>query len=207
MFHGLVVSLRDCSSHKQIGSTIQHITSTKCVALSSSGGHLACGFSKNITIRKLRDVLPSEYFGYDLPLVQRRSRALQVLATTCEWERELGDRALIRAHLKLAIEDGKESLQVQLSPIGYIAMAIVLLGQGDRESALLVFDLAFHDCESRNNRFLLLLRSILVFESENPEDAITFVELLATRANDDNDDDTAYICTQAGALRGTELEM
>ncbi|KIK14694.1 hypothetical protein PISMIDRAFT_17106 [Pisolithus microcarpus 441] len=111
----------------------------------------------------------------------------------------LADRALIRAHLKhvaLAIEDAQEaslllhcpmyifthtylkSLRVHPSPIGYIAMAVAQLAQGDREEALRVFDLAFHVCEPCDNKLLLLLKSILVFESGYKEDAITRVDHL-----------------------------
>ncbi|KAI6115213.1 hypothetical protein EDD16DRAFT_1075436 [Pisolithus croceorrhizus] len=111
----------------------------------------------------------------------------------------LANRALIRAHLDhvaLATEDAMESLRVQPSPIGYIAMAVALLGQDDGEGALRIFDLAFHDCELDEIRPLLLLKSILIFECGNQEDAIKRVELLATRANDDNDDDSIYLYTQ-----------
>ncbi|KIN93449.1 hypothetical protein M404DRAFT_36093 [Pisolithus tinctorius Marx 270] len=129
----------------------------------------------------------------------------------------LASRALIRARLKylaLAINDAKEaslhshhstyifahvhlkSLQVQSSPIGHVAMAVALLGQGDREGALCAFDLAFHDCEPHDNRILLLLKFIIVFESGNQEEAILRVEYLATRAHKDNDDDATYLYTQ-----------
>ncbi|KAI5980416.1 hypothetical protein EDC04DRAFT_2618677 [Pisolithus marmoratus] len=94
-----------------------------------------------------------------------------------------------------------KSLEIQPSSIGYIAMAVILLGQGDREGALRTFDLAFHDCEVQDNRFLLLLKSILVFESGNQEDAIIRVEHLATRANNDHDDEAAYLHTQARSSR------
>ncbi|KIO00114.1 hypothetical protein M404DRAFT_105341, partial [Pisolithus tinctorius Marx 270] len=40
---GLSVSLWDCVSHKQISSIITHAAEVKCVALSPSGGYLACG--------------------------------------------------------------------------------------------------------------------------------------------------------------------
>ncbi|KAI6144223.1 hypothetical protein BKA82DRAFT_4175783, partial [Pisolithus tinctorius] len=115
----------------------------------------------------------------------------------------LASRALIRARLKylaLAINDAKESLQVQSSPIGHVAMAVALLGQGDREGALCAFDLAFHDCEPHDNRILLLLKFIIVFESGNQEEAILRVEYLATRAHKDNDDDATYLYTQVLAF-------
>lgn len=157
------------------------------MALSPSGVYLACGTGKNITIYNLRDVLPSEYIVSGLPLihVSRETLASWTEDDPTNTERLLSEeiaralrpsqyflasRALIRVRLKhvaLAIEDSKESLRIQPSPIGYIARAVALLTQGDREGALRIFDLAFHDCEPHDNRFLLLLKSILVFESGN----------------------------------------
>ncbi|KAI6021221.1 WD40-repeat-containing domain protein [Pisolithus marmoratus] len=121
----------------------------------------------------------------------------------------LANRALIRAHLRhvaLAVEDAKESLQVQPSPIGYIAMAVALPGQGDRKGTLCTFDLAFHDCEPHDNRLLLLLKSILAFECGDQEEAITRVEHLVMRANSDNDDEATYVYNQARALRHADTK-
>ncbi|KAI6019085.1 hypothetical protein EDC04DRAFT_2607655 [Pisolithus marmoratus] len=96
-----------------------------------------------------------------------------------------------------------ESLQVQPSPIGHITMALALLGQGDAVGALCTFDLAFHDCELHNIRFLLLLKSILMFKCRNQEEAITHVEDLAM--NNDKGDDTTYLYTQAHALNDADV--
>ncbi|KIK11753.1 hypothetical protein PISMIDRAFT_690079 [Pisolithus microcarpus 441] len=79
-------------------------------------------------------------------------------------------------------------------------MAVTLLGQGDREGALGIFDLAFHDCELDDIRLLLLLKLILVFESGNQEGAIKRIELLAARANDDHDNDATYLYAQVLAV-------
>ncbi|KIK14068.1 hypothetical protein PISMIDRAFT_17551 [Pisolithus microcarpus 441] len=98
------------------------------------------------------------------------------------------------------MEDSKESLWVRPSPIGYIAMAVSLLGQGDQEGALCIFDLAFHDCELGDNRFLLLLKLIFMFESGNQEDAIIRIELLSARANNDSNNDATYLYTQVLAV-------
>ncbi|KAI5988634.1 hypothetical protein EDC04DRAFT_1430947 [Pisolithus marmoratus] len=119
----------------------------------------------------------------------------------------LANRALVRTrlkHLALAMEDVKKSLQIQPSPIGYVAIAVVLLFQGDREGALCTFNLAFHDCVLHDISFLLLLKSILVFESGNEQEAITRIEHLVTRANGDNDDEATYLCTQA---RSHDVDM
>ncbi|KAI6156824.1 hypothetical protein BKA82DRAFT_4335576 [Pisolithus tinctorius] len=101
----------------------------------------------------------------------------------------LANRAIIRTrlkHLAPAIEDAKESLQIRRSPIGHIAMAIALLGQGDLEGARCTFNLAFHDCELHDHKILLLLKSILVFKSGNQEEGIMHTEHLATIAGKDN---------------------
>ncbi|KAI5986440.1 hypothetical protein F5J12DRAFT_898764 [Pisolithus orientalis] len=214
---GTSVSLWDCVSHKQIGSIITHTSRIKCVALSPSGRYLACGYDRNITIHNLRSDLPPKYFIRGLPLVQASDETLkswmqndptnterllseEITSSSIPQYCVLANRALIRArlqHLVPAIEDAKESLRVQPSPIGYIALAVALLGQGNREGALWAFDFASHDCDPYDIRFLILLKSILVFESGSQEEAIDRVEHLATRANNDNDDDTIYVYTQA----------
>ncbi|KIK12438.1 hypothetical protein PISMIDRAFT_689482 [Pisolithus microcarpus 441] len=79
-------------------------------------------------------------------------------------------------------------------------MAVTLLVQGDREGALRIFNLAFHDCELDDIRLLLLLKVILVFESGNQDDAIKCVELFAARANDDSDNDATYLYAQVLAV-------
>ncbi|KAI5984705.1 hypothetical protein EDC04DRAFT_3003763 [Pisolithus marmoratus] len=219
---GSLVSFWDCMSLKQIGSVIKHAGDINYVTLSPSGGYLACRLkSEKITIHNLRDVLPPEYFWHRLPFVQVSDATLkswiqdnprntemplseEIMSASSPNHYLLANRALIRARLKdwaLAIEDGKESLHVQPSPIGHIAIAIALLGQGDREGALSIFDLAFHDCDPRDIKFLLLLKLILLFESAHQEEAIMRLEYLATRAHNDNDDDATYLYTQVlGAM-------
>ncbi|KAI6012022.1 hypothetical protein EDC04DRAFT_2761991 [Pisolithus marmoratus] len=122
----------------------------------------------------------------------------------------LANLALIRVRMRraaLAMEVAEESLRVQPSPIGYIAMAVALLGQGNREGALCGFDLAFHDCELHNNRLILLLKLILMFESGGQEEAISRIEHLVTRAKDDNDDEATYLYTQGSASHDAEIRM
>ncbi|KAI5984704.1 hypothetical protein EDC04DRAFT_3149940 [Pisolithus marmoratus] len=207
---GSSVSLWDCASHKQIGSIIKHTTEICSVALSPSGAYFACVLEGGrITVHNLRNVLPPEYFCCRLPLVQVSDAVLkswtqddptttemllseELMSASSPNHYLLANRALISTRLKdwaLAIEDVKEP-----SSIGHIAMAISLLGQGDREGALYTFDLAFHDCEPHDIRFLLLLKLILVFQSGNQEEAIMRVEYLAKRAN--NDGDATYLYTQ-----------
>lgn len=92
----------------------------------------------------------------------------EITNTTSPSHHVLANRALIRARLRrvtLALTDVNRSLQVQQSPIGYIANAVALLGQGNREGALRIFDLAFRVCEPRGSKLLSLLKMVLVFES------------------------------------------
>ncbi|KAI5984707.1 hypothetical protein EDC04DRAFT_3149942 [Pisolithus marmoratus] len=215
---GSSVLLWDCISHRQIGSIIPHTSEIDCVALSPSGRYLACGLKLQggkISIHDLGDVLPPEYFYPCFPLIQVSGETLkswtqddptnteillseEITSASSPSHYVLANRALIRArltHWEPAIEDAKESLRAQPSPIGHIAMAVALLGKGDRVGALCTFDLVFHDCEPRDNRFLLLLKLILVFESGDQEEALTRVEYLVTRAKNDDDDDATYLYT------------
>ncbi|KAI6144919.1 hypothetical protein BKA82DRAFT_4168114 [Pisolithus tinctorius] len=221
---GPSVLLWDCVSHKQICSVITHTEEVKCVALSPSGGYLACGNGRNITVYNLRGVLSPEYFDHGLPLIQVSDETLnswrqtdptntesllskEITSTSIPRHYVLANRALVRArlnHLAPAIEDAEESLRVQPSPIGYIAKAVTLLGQGNREGALWAFDFAFHDCRLYDIGFVLLLKSILVFESGNQEEAIDRVEHLAMRANNENDNATTYLYTQVLAAMYTK---
>ncbi|KAI6144914.1 hypothetical protein BKA82DRAFT_4168036 [Pisolithus tinctorius] len=222
---GPSVSLWDCVSHQQISSTVTHTGRIQYVALSPSGGYLACSHGRNITVHNLRDILSHKYFdrgsyASQLPLVRVSDKTFEswtrddptnteVLLseeiTTASIPRQyvLENRALVRArskNLEPALEDAKESLRLQPSPIGYIAMAVALLGQGDREGALWTFDFASHDCELHDIKFLLLLKSILVFESGNQEEVITRAEHLTIRADHQNGDANAYLCTQVLAV-------
>ncbi|KIK12121.1 hypothetical protein PISMIDRAFT_689780 [Pisolithus microcarpus 441] len=218
---GSSVSLWDCMTHRQIGPIITHAAVSCCIALSPSGGYLACGFGDGkITIHGLGGVLRSEYLSSGLPLVRvsvptfkswtqgipMNTEALlseEIKSASSPIHDLLACRAILRMRLKhvaLAMEDSEQSLRIRSSPIGYIAMAVVLLGKGDREGALRIFDLAFHDCKPDDNKLLLLLRSILMFESGNQEDAIKRVELLATKANDDGDNDATHLYAQVLAV-------
>ncbi|KAI6156844.1 hypothetical protein BKA82DRAFT_4345875 [Pisolithus tinctorius] len=224
---GSSVSLWDCMSHKQIGGIISHTAEVKSVALSASGQYLACGNGKNITVHNLRDVLPIRYFDYSSlpPLVGVSYEAIgswtqddptptetllseEIASASSPSHYMLANRALIRTrlkHLAPAIEDAKESLRIRRSPIGHIAMAVVLLAQGDREGALCTFDFAFHDCELHDHGIILLLKSILMFESGNQEEGVMRVERLATIAGEDNDDIGTYLYTQACASRDADV--
>ncbi|KAI6040391.1 hypothetical protein EDC04DRAFT_2894125 [Pisolithus marmoratus] len=220
---GSSVSLWDCVTHTQIGTIIIHTTTISCVALSPSGQYLACGTKEGkISIHNLTDVLPTQYVVHgapalpdppnlpqlhpsQLPLVQHDPTTAEnllsreIVSTSCPSHHLLANRALIRARSKrwaLAIQDAKQSLQIQPSPIGHIAMAVALLEQGDREEALCTFDLAYYDCEPHDIRFLLLLKWILMFETGNQDEGITRVDYLVERAKNDNDHHAIYLYSQ-----------
>ncbi|KAI6004542.1 hypothetical protein F5J12DRAFT_913668 [Pisolithus orientalis] len=217
---GSLVSLWHRVSHKQIGGIISRIAKVECVALSPSGRYLACGNGKNITFHDLRDVLSLDYFNHGLPLVEMDPTAFQswmrddptqtekllsgeIVTASSPSHYILANRALIQTrlkHLAPAIEDAKESLRVQRSPVGHIVMALALLGQGDWEGARCTFDLAFHDCELHDHRILLLLKAILVFECGYQDEGIMRAEHLATIAGEDNDDNGTYLYTQVIAV-------
>ncbi|KAI6030210.1 hypothetical protein EDC04DRAFT_3142610 [Pisolithus marmoratus] len=217
-------SLIPCPIPSLFGTAAQRRDSGKFVA--QSGGSIT---TSNVAFDHGSDVLRNvlirrQLLASQLPLVRVSEKALkswtqdnptntetllseEITITPSPGHYVLANRALIRAQLEhwaLAAEDVKESLQVQPSPIGYIAMAVVLLGQGDREGALCTFDRAFHDCEPRNIRYLLLLKSILVFESGNQGEAIMRVEHLATRTDDN---DSTYLYSQARASRDADMQV
>ncbi|KIO01982.1 hypothetical protein M404DRAFT_720150 [Pisolithus tinctorius Marx 270] len=148
---GSSISLWDCVSHKQISSIITYTSQINCLALSPSGGCLACGIGKNTTTRNLRDVLPLEYFEDSLPLVRMSGKILK------SWTQNDPTNTEVLLSDELT-RDAKESLRVRPSPIGHIAMAVALLNQGDRDGALWTFDFAFQDCELYDISFLLLLK-------------------------------------------------
>ncbi|KAI6040390.1 hypothetical protein EDC04DRAFT_2996523 [Pisolithus marmoratus] len=205
-------------THTTLISCVALSPSGEYLACGSNGG--------KITIHNLADVLHPDYFVHGsrtlpdppiplqphpsrLPLIQVSEEALkswtqgeptntevllseEIAGAPSPSHYLLANRALIRAGLK----HWPKSLQIQPSPIGYIAMAVALLGTGDRKGALCTFDLAFHDCEPHDIRLLLLLKLILVFESGDQEEAITHVDYLVERATNDNEDHVTYLYTQ-----------
>ncbi|KIK23994.1 hypothetical protein PISMIDRAFT_647178, partial [Pisolithus microcarpus 441] len=61
---GPSVSLWDCVSHKQLGRIISHTAEISRIALSPSGGYLACGVGRDIMIHNLKNVLSPKYFEH-----------------------------------------------------------------------------------------------------------------------------------------------
>ena len=94
----------------------------------------------------------------------------------------LANRALVRARLQDwsgAYDDAQQvrfclvfhlpvfirtkSLKVQPSVIGYIAKAIVRIGQGESQAGIRAFDLAFMHCSLEEIPFLFLIRVRLLY--------------------------------------------
>ncbi|KIK15330.1 hypothetical protein PISMIDRAFT_115335 [Pisolithus microcarpus 441] len=71
--HRLATASQNCgfriySTHNgsRIGGIITHAGEIRCIALSPSGGYLACGFGRDVSVHNLRGVLPSKYFDHDV---------------------------------------------------------------------------------------------------------------------------------------------
>ncbi|KAI9569843.1 hypothetical protein HD554DRAFT_2327802 [Boletus coccyginus] len=76
----------------------------------------------------------------------------------------------------MAVEDAKKSIEVQRSVIGYIAHAVAHIGNGDHKLALRVFDLVFCEGIPSENKLLLLIKAIILFECGKHEDATLRVD-------------------------------
>jgi hypothetical protein len=87
-------------------------------------------------------------------------RAL-VRSRSKQWNRVVDDanKVTLRhlsSHVVLTI--ARQSIEVQRSAIGHIAIAISRIGNGEYESAMRAFDLVFTESHGINNDFLLLIK-------------------------------------------------
>ncbi|KAF8550473.1 hypothetical protein OG21DRAFT_1446572 [Imleria badia] len=207
----------DTSTHKQIGADIKQANAVWSIALSSNDDRIAIGEENGkITFRSLRDILPSSYFTIDLPLMYisdaafkswtegnlTRVEALltqEVLHPSNPFHHAcaLAHRALVRTRLKqwnTAVNDAKQSIGIETSLIGRVTLAIGLAGSGEYESAIRDFDdLVFSDGLPAENRFLLLIKAIIMFECRKHEDAISRVDGLIGLV----DDHSLYVIIRA----------
>ncbi|KAF8124581.1 hypothetical protein EV363DRAFT_707046 [Boletus edulis] len=204
---GISVYFLDISSRTQVGPIIKFPTTVRSIALSSDDSCLACGRVDNIiSVYNLGDFLP-QYVPLDparcLPLMSISDAAFKswidchLVDAEATLSKEItssnpshnvfANRALVQTRLRkwdTAIADAKESLAIQPSPIGHIAMALALVGQGQRKHALRAVDLAFRDCRSDENSYLLLIKAILSFVCGRRKDAILRVQDLMSNADD-----------------------
>ncbi|KAG9309663.1 hypothetical protein JVU11DRAFT_10332 [Chiua virens] len=194
-FTGSSVSFWDPDSREQIGQIIKHTTSIHCIAISHDGRRLACGHGGGITVHSLEGLIPEDYLPgiLCLPLMRVSATALKSwvqgdpMETEAMLSHEIAQRsnpthdalaicALIRTHLgewKTALETTEKSLQIKPSPIGEIARSIALVGAGEQELALSELDLVFWDCDACDTKFLLVIKSILLFVCNKRKDAIS----------------------------------
>ncbi|KAF8556859.1 hypothetical protein OG21DRAFT_1482770 [Imleria badia] len=207
------LSFWDTSTHKQIGTVVKQASTVWSMALSSNDDRIAIGEDNGkITFRGLRDILPASYFMVNLPLMYisdtafkswtegNLTRVEQLLTEEIlhpfHQARALAQRALVRTRLKqwsTAVDDAKKSVTIQSSLIGRVALAMSLAGSGEYESAIRDFDLVFSDGLPVENRFLLLIKAIILFECGKHEDAISRVDGLISIV----DDQSPYITVRA----------
>ncbi|KAH7905004.1 hypothetical protein BJ138DRAFT_1106342 [Hygrophoropsis aurantiaca] len=93
------------------------------------------------------------------------------------------NRALVRARelrWDAALEDAQMSIKIQPSVIGYVALSVVLCGQGNGEDALRALDLGFIDSNGYVNpvRFLLLMKSIIIFNNGRCDEGMARITAL-----------------------------
>ncbi|KAG9310380.1 hypothetical protein JVU11DRAFT_9515 [Chiua virens] len=76
----------------------------------------------------------------------------------------LASRALIRARMRqwgAAIDDARQSINIQRSLIGYIAKSVALVGNGEDHEAYETCDIALEHFHSSHVTFILLMKAIL----------------------------------------------
>ncbi|KAF8555425.1 hypothetical protein OG21DRAFT_1602885 [Imleria badia] len=190
------LSFWDTSTDKQIGTAVDHASDVCSIALSTRDDCIAIGQKDGkLTLRSLRDILPGSYLTVNLPFMDINDAAFkswkqgdltraeefltEEIAHPFHHGRTLAQRALVRSRLKqldMAMDDAKKSIEAQRSVIGYIANAVTRIGNGDYESAIRVFDLAFTDGLATDNNFLLLIKAIILFECGKHHDAVSRVD-------------------------------
>jgi tetratricopeptide (TPR) repeat protein len=92
-----------------------------------------------------------------------------VMARQLDWDR--------------ALHDANKSVSIQPSLLGYISKGIALCGKQQVREAMTEFDLAFTstDGDSKTTLFLFLIKAIALFNANNHEEAVRFVQELAAR--------------------------
>ncbi|KAF8434726.1 hypothetical protein L210DRAFT_3552125 [Boletus edulis BED1] len=110
--------------------------------------------------------------------------------------RALAYRALVRSrskHWDTAIDDAKKSIEIQPSVIGYVANAVAHIGNDEHETAIRIFDLVFAHGLPSENKLLLLIKAIILFECGRHDNAILRVSDLISIV----DDVSLYITVRA----------
>ncbi|KAF8554772.1 TPR-like protein [Imleria badia] len=92
----------------------------------------------------------------------------KILRASKDSHHALANRALIHAHwgdYRAAIDDAKNSIKIQPSAVGYIALAIARIHNCEREGGFRALDFAFKQCylSPSDIDFLLLIKSKMYF--------------------------------------------
>ncbi|KAF8556856.1 hypothetical protein OG21DRAFT_1482768 [Imleria badia] len=210
------LSFWDTTTDKQIGTVIKHASSVWSIALSPNDYCVTTGEENGkISFRSLGNILPGSYIMVNLPLMYINeaafkswtlgdlNRVAELLteesARPFHQARALAHRAVVRVRLKqwsMAIDDAKKSTEIRRSIIGHIAHAMAHAGNGEHELAMRVFDLVFVDSIPTENKFLLLVKAIILFECGKHHDAISRVDDLI----DIVDNQSLYITVRAQML-------
>ncbi|KAF8554958.1 hypothetical protein OG21DRAFT_1573744 [Imleria badia] len=194
------LSFWDTSTHQQIGTVITHTSRVWALELSHVDDCIATweDWGKAILLN-LREIVPGSYFTVNLPFMYLDDAAFKSwtqgdltrvdelftkqIADPLYHAHALAQRTLVRGRLQQwdkAIEDAKKR-----TVIGYIAHAVNLIGNGDHDSAIGVFDLVFTDgLATGHNNFLLLIEAIILFECGKHQDASSRIDYLIDIVND-----------------------
>ncbi|KAG9318946.1 hypothetical protein JVU11DRAFT_1061 [Chiua virens] len=208
------ISFWDTATQLQLGPVVTQSGSVQSIALSSDDNWLVSGgrHSKKLVVWNLQNVLPESYRltsasnltvallhlsrpVYDLWMQDQWMNA--EIAITEEIGRlssssssnhyALANRALIRTRLQdwnSAHNDAQQSLKVQPSVVGYIAKAMACVGKGESQAGIRTLDLAFMHHSREEGSFLLLVRSIILFETGERDDAMARVQDLIETVDD-----------------------
>ncbi|KAF8556447.1 hypothetical protein OG21DRAFT_1459308 [Imleria badia] len=193
------ITFWNTSTHTQLG-LIQHPQDVVSIVFSPDDHFLAIGGSTDrITIRNLEDLqLPSystlpfieitdtafNFWKRGLLADAEASLTQKILNAEYKCHHALANRALVRAHrrlLDLAIDDAEKSINIRPSAIGYIAKSVALIGNGQKEDGLRVFDLAFRHCDPIDVDLLLLIKAVVLFVAGEHDNALSRVDDLIVR--------------------------
>ncbi|KAF8430779.1 hypothetical protein L210DRAFT_3730379, partial [Boletus edulis BED1] len=96
----------------------------------------------------------------------------------------LASRALVRTRLQLwdaALIDAAMAINIQPTPIGFIAKGLAHVGKGERHKGYRTCDIASEHLHSSHHSFLFLTKAIIVFMAGEHPDAISRLDdLIAT---------------------------
>ncbi|KIK40843.1 hypothetical protein CY34DRAFT_243313 [Suillus luteus UH-Slu-Lm8-n1] len=115
----------------------------------------------------------------------------QEISTDTNNHNSYANRSLVMARKNdwdHALDDAIKSVTIQPSLMGYIFKGIALCGKGYVRDARIAFDLAFMftNKDLKTIHFLLLVKAIALFNSDQHEEAMLFVQQLAAACPNDD---------------------